>query len=118
MEMIIVIALLIVIAVFAGIKLRIEYENDDRLRSILGRLNENENGLEDINMWTEKYEYQRERIDRLEKNIANINMRTEKYENQYERILFFVNSLENVKVNKPPPPDSFFRKPSESSPRK
>ena len=42
MEMIIVIALLIVISVDLGIKLRMEYENIDRLECILQRLKEME----------------------------------------------------------------------------
>ena len=89
MEMIIVIALLILISILVGIKLP--------------------------NKRKEKYEKQCERIENLEGSKKNIlfiiNM-------IHERI----NNLEKNTLSRkppfPPPPDSFFRKPSESSPRK
>ena len=85
MEMIIVIVLLIVIAVFAGIKLRMEYKNNDRIRSIKALCDYQSGLLQSILI----------RINNLEKN-----------------------TLSRKPIPFLPPPDSFFRKPSESSPRK
>lgn len=109
MEMTIVIALLIVISVLVGIKLRMEYENDDRLRSILRRLNETEKPESET--FTDK---QKEDIlYMIDQRIINYDLQLKKIINNLEK-----NTLSSKPIPFPPPPDSFFRKPSESSPRK
>jgi len=107
--MIIVIALLIVISVDLGIKLRMEYENIDRLECILQRLKEMEKPESET--FTDK---QKEDIlYMIDQRIINYDLQLKKIINNLEK-----NTLSRKPIPFPPPPDSFFRKPSESSPRK
>ena len=105
MEMTIVIALLIVISVFAGIKLRMEYKNNDRIRSIKALCDYQSGFFQSIN----------ERVKNLEGSKKNILFIIDML---YERINNLEKNTLSRKPTIPPPPDSFFRKPSESSPRK
>jgi len=101
-------------------RIEAEAESNEIVENVLQRLKENENGLEDIYERTEKPESETFTDKQKEDILYMIDQRIINYDLQLKKIINNLekNTLSRKPIPFPPPPDSFFRKPSESSPRK